>query len=209
MPPEDSVSSSSNANTPTPMSPGAQSISSLGFDSECSPARQPPPYRPPPVVSPPSLFAPPVPKGNSLNTQYKEVVNEFQNAVSGIFDMNRVLTNNVVEPPPVPAPNLPPRKKASFDSSEAPRKVSLDKTDTVSMKSVEKNEAQQKTADKENIAVGGDNNGQEIDNKFSVKEAMMKFNRYASVEGAKMPLSPMGNKKPERVSNYYTHFIIL
>lgn len=180
------------SNTNHPMSPGSRSLASLNssdIEAACSPMRpQPPPYREPPqVTSPPTYNPPPPVLMNQLvpasaapqaipflepatKTHYKDCVDEFQQCMKNFLDSNRVET--VEEPPP----SLPPRKK-----SVVSREPSIE-------------QQEKEDQNKENM--------QEVEireKKISVKEAMLKFNKYASEEEAKVP-SPMGKglKSPEK-----------
>lgn len=119
--------------------------------------------------------------------QYKECVNEFQQAMSNFLDSNRVDVTSrknsfeqIIEDQT--PPSLPPRKRATISREN----------------SVEQPE---KDDNKENIELVASPSAETDENKISVKEAMMKFNRYASEEEAKVP-SPLSktSKKPEKVS---------
>lgn len=197
---------SASGNTSACMSP--ISMVSMTSDIESSPARQPPPYRAPPQVSPASSpLASSVPASMTTlglpilepqtKTQYKECVDEFKQAVSSFMDTNRAVDRvdvtsrknsfeQIIEDNS--PPTLPPRKRSSIDSRALSRENSLD-------------QSEKEDFNKENMQSTDSINALETeDNKISVKEAMIKFNRYASEEDAKIP-SPMGkNKKPEKVS---------
>lgn len=200
MPSEESAS----GNTSACMSP--ISMVSMSSDIESSPARQPPPYRAPPQVSPAPLTSS-VPASMTTvglpilepqtKTQYKECVDEFKQAVSSFMDTNRAVERvdvtsrknsfeQIIEDNS--PPTLPPRKRSSIDSRSLSRENSLD-------------QSEKEDFNKENMQSTDSINALETEeNKISVKEAMIKFNRYASEEDAKIP-SPMGkNKKPEKVS---------
>nr|XP_029729078.1 uncharacterized protein LOC109415153 [Aedes albopictus] len=118
-----------------------------------------------------------------------------------------------------PAPAIPPRKRTSIDQTggqlrqfsieekviESAKNVPLTASDTVERESNKENLEQQIGA--EGIVDGDDGKTasiantelqqQQEENKLSVKEKMMKFNRFASEEEAKVP-SPLGKKKPEK-----------
>ena len=87
-----------------------------------------------------------------------------------------------------PAPAIPPRKRFSEDKGTISREVSVEEKTEVPVNMATKPPVDE--SNKENL----DEKVEE--NKLSVKEKMMKFNRYASEEEAKVP-SPMG-KKPEK-----------
>ncbi|CAO1306834.1 unnamed protein product [Diamesa tonsa] len=196
---------SASGNTSACMSP--ISMVSMSSDIESSPARQPPPYRAPPQVSPAPLTTS-VPASMTTiglpilepqtKTQYKECVDEFKQAVSSFMDTNRAVERvdvtsrknsfeQIIEDNS--PPTLPPRKRSSIDSRALSRENSLD-------------QSEKEDFNKENMQSTDSINALETEeNKISVKEAMIKFNRYASEEDAKIP-SPMGkNKKPEKVSS--------
>ncbi|XP_055528823.1 uncharacterized protein LOC129720930, partial [Wyeomyia smithii] len=107
------------------------------------------------------------------------------------------------------APAVPPRKRNSVDQF-AVKQSSIEGKNSESVKSVDLEVVSD--FDKENHGVGrvadaGENEDrnagsveQQESNKLSVKEKMMKFNRFASEEEAKIP-SPIGKKKPEKNPN--------
>lgn len=87
-------------------------------------------------------------------------------------------------------PSLPPRKRSSIDHRSISRENSIEQTDRDDNK-----ENIQSTAEATSPSSEND------ENKISVREAMKKFNRYASEEEAKIP-SPLSKaaKKQEKVS---------
>lgn len=181
------------------------SIMSMTSDFGDSPSRLPPPYRAPPqfasAPSSPALHQPVPPSMTTVGlpnvevqtkTQYKDCVSEFQQVMSNYLDSNRVDVTSrknsfeqIIEeqaPPP-----LPQRKRASIDHRSISRENSIE-------------QSQEKDDNKENIQSAAPP-AETDENKISVKEAMMKFNRYASEEEAKVP-SPLSKatRKPEKVS---------
>jgi hypothetical protein len=199
VPSEDSVMNVSGGMSA--MSP-AVSMMSMASDIGDSPSRQPPPYRLPPQIS-----APPSPSIQqhvpaSMTTvglpilevqtkvQYKDCVNEFQQAMNNFMETRVDVTSRknsfeqiIDEQTP---PSLPPRKRTSVDHRSISRENSVEQP-------VDRED------NKENIQQ--DPQAETDDNKISVREAMMKFNRFASEEEAKIP-SPISKpgKKPEKVS---------
>lgn len=111
------------------------------------------------------------------------------------------------------APAIPPRKRTSVDQSTGQlRQFSIEEKNREPIANVPMTASESvHESNKENeqgTAVGDDNDTnnanatnaeQQEENKLSVKEKMMKFNRFASEEEAKVP-SPIGKKKPEKVS---------
>jgi hypothetical protein len=204
VPTEDSAMNSS-AGMST-MSP-AVSMMSMSSDINDSPSRQPPPYRLPPQISAPSSPAiqhqPPVPASMQTvglpilevqtKVQYKDCVSEFQQAMNNFMENRVDVTSRknsfeqiIDEQTP---PSLPPRKRTSVDHRSISRENSVE-------------QPLDREDNKENIQQDGQSTSAETDdNKISVKEAMMKFNRFASEEEAKIP-SPISKpgKKPEKVS---------
>lgn len=188
------------------------SMVSVSSDYGESPSRMPPPYRlPPQFPSAPSSPSIQQPVPASMTTvglpileaqtkdQYKDCVNEFQQAMAGFLDSNRADSASRVdvtsrknsfeqiidEQTP---PSLPPRKRTSIDHRSISRENSIEQTD--------------RDDNKENVQSPDSATSAETDeNKMSVREAMKKFNRYASEEEAKVP-SPLSKaaKKPEKVS---------
>ncbi|XP_053686482.1 uncharacterized protein LOC128736022 [Sabethes cyaneus] len=107
-----------------------------------------------------------------------------------------------------PAPAVPPRKRNSVDQI-GPKQGVVEEKNVETVRSVSLEVVQD--INKENHNVGRDLDGgsedknvsnveQQEGNKLSVKEKMMKFNRFASEEEAKIP-SPIGKKKPEKNPN--------
>lgn len=133
---------------------------------------------------------------------YKDCVSEFQQAMTSFMDSNRVDVTSrknsfeqIIEEQQTP-PSLPPRKRTSIDHRSISRENSVE-------------QASERDENKENIGspdpVVAVTSPETDENKLSVREAMMKFNRYASEEEAKVP-SPMSkaNKKLEKVSSMKT-----
>uniref|UniRef100_A0A182N1U0 SOWAHA-C winged helix-turn-helix domain-containing protein n=1 Tax=Anopheles dirus TaxID=7168 RepID=A0A182N1U0_9DIPT len=97
-------------------------------------------------------------------------------------------------------PAIPPRKRVSESGgsvSSTSRQNSVDERSTGSLTELPSD-------NKENVAATAtEPEGQHVEadqseeNKLSVKEKMMKFNRFASEEEAKIP-SPIGKKKPDK-----------
>ena len=187
------------------MSP-AVSMMSMISDLGDSPSRQPPPYRLPPQMSPapsspvvhqnvpPSMTAVGLPILEvQTKVQYKECVNEFQHAMNNFMENRVDVTSRknsfeqiIDEQTP---PSLPPRKRTSADHRSISRENSVD-------------QSMDREDNKENVQQDSTAASFETDeNKISVREAMMKFNRYASEEEAKVP-SPLSKpgKKQEKVS---------
>lgn len=188
------------------MSP-AVSMISMSSDIGDSPSRQPPPYRLPPQFpsTPPSpAIHQPVPASMTTvglpilevqtKVSYKECVNEFQQAMNNFMESRVDVTSRknsfeqiIDEQTP---PSLPPRKRSSIDHRSISRENSVEQP-------IERDD------NKENIqeSVGASGLAENDENKISVREAMMKFNRYASEEEAKIP-SPLSKpgKKQEKVS---------
>jgi len=170
-----------------------------------SPMRQPPPYRAPPPPSSPAISSN-VPQSMTTvglpilepqtKVQYKECVNEFQQAIDSRMDGHVDVTSRknsfeqIIED--MTPPKLPPRKRSSIDHRSISRENSVEQPATE--KDDNKENAQSPDSINPSLA-------ETDDNKISVKEAMMKFNRFASEEEAKVP-SPLSKvtKKPEKVS---------
>lgn len=185
------------------------SMVSMSSDFGDSPSRLPPPYRAPPqfssAPSSPSIQQP-VPASMTTvglpileaqtKVQYKDCVNEFQQAMTNFLDSNRVdvasrknsFEQIIDEQTP---PSLPPRKRTSIDHRSISRENSIEQTE--------------RDDNKENIqspeSAVSPSSAETDENKISVREAMKKFNRYASEEEAKIP-SPLSKsaKKQEKVS---------
>ncbi|XP_053664706.1 ankyrin repeat domain-containing protein SOWAHB [Anopheles marshallii] len=221
IPPDDS-----GPETPAPMSPASRSYGMLPSDGESSPMRQPPPYRPPPVVSPDTVSYQGSPRGSiALNRRNSSDYirsgseisfgSEFAN-VDGRKVSALLVRSNSNDTRPLPPeggrklsvdvlasydegipPAIPPRKRMSESGGSIAsnsRQSSIDEKSTNSV-----NECQ--SENKENVATAAatEDRGSVTseENKLSVKEKMMKFNRFASEEEAKIP-SPIGKKKPDK-----------
>lgn len=180
-------------NISTPLSPSGSNYS-LTPDIENSPMRPPPPYRAPPEVSP-SPVKIPIPESET-RFQYKDCVDEFKSALSSISTKSSSEVKiSESESVVVDAPMVPPRKRNSVD-----KPISKE----VSVEMVE--EEPQDVSNKENISLVIDET--EANDKISVKEAMRKFNRIASVEEPKVP-SPIGKKRPDKVGFFsYIIFVV-
>lgn len=179
-------------NISTPLSPSGSNYS-LTPDVENSPMRPPPPYRAPPEVSPAPVKLPITESENRF--QYKDCVDEFKSALSSISTKNssevkisESESENVVV---VDAPMVPPRKRNSVDKPIS-REVSVEMVE----------EEPQDISNKENISLVIEET--EANDKISVKEAMRKFNRIASVEEPKVP-SPIGKKRPDKVGFFFVY----
>lgn len=191
------------------------SMVSISSDFGDSPSRIPPPYRLPPQFPtsgpsspaiqhqsvPPSMTTVGLPiLEPSTKTQYKECVNEFQLAMSNFLDSNRVDVTSrknsfeqIIEDQA--PPNLPPRKRSSIDHRSISRENSVE-------------QPMERDDNKENDAAAVASPGETDENKISVREAMMKFNRYASEEEAKVPspLSKAMKKQQDKVSEVLKAF---
>lgn len=202
VPSEDSV-----MNTSAGMSSMSPAVSMMSMTSDIgdSPSRPPPPYRLPPQISAPSSPAIQSHVPPSMTTvglpilevqtkvQYKDCVNEFQQAMNNFMENRVDVTSRknsfeqiIDEQTP---PSLPPRKRTSIDHRSISRENSVEQP-------IDRDD------NKENIHHDAQASATETDdNKISVREAMMKFNRFASEEEAKIP-SPISKpgKKPEKVS---------
>lgn len=187
----------------------SSSMMSLPSEMNESPLKSlPPPYRAPPKIDPSSPSASPFhqPIPISMTTvglpilepqtkeQYKDCVNEFQQVMSNFMDNSNKVEkvdvasrkNSFEQIIEEQAPSLPPRKKV--DNRSFSRENSIEK-------SFESN----KDDNKENTQTSSPN---EESKGVSVKEAMLKFNRFAEAEEAKVP-SPMSKllkNKTEKVS---------
>lgn len=190
------------------------SMMSMSSDMGDSPSRIPPPYRPPPLFSsapssPAIVHNQPVPASMTTvglpilepqtKVQYKDCVNEFQQVMSNFMDSNRVDVTSrknsfeqiIEEQTP---PSLPPRKRASIDHRSISRENSVEQAP-------DENKENAQAPDTAALAAP-----ETDENKISVREAMMKFNRYASEEEAKVPspLSKASKKQADKVS--LSHF---
>jgi hypothetical protein len=207
-----------------------------------SPSRAPPPYRLPPPLPPSPMVQSPIVAAaaipSSMTTvglpilepttkvQYKDCVNEFQQAMNNFYDSNRVDVTSrknsfeqIIEEQQQTPPSLPPRKRSSFDHRSISRENSIEQQ----MHQMQQQQQplppipyppimMERDENKENFGQLHESNAvtptstaamsESDENKISVKEAMMKFNRYASEEEAKIPspLSKAVSKKPEKVS---------
>uniref|UniRef100_A0A2M4ACF1 Putative ankyrin n=1 Tax=Anopheles triannulatus TaxID=58253 RepID=A0A2M4ACF1_9DIPT len=178
------------------MSPASRSYAPLS-DADGSPMRQPPPYRPPPVVSQNS------PRRNSSEYVRSGSEISFGSEFSSV-DLKKMhpslMRNDSIEAQVLSRkhsvelareegeapPAIPPRKKISESGRN-----SVDENAAVGLPESNEN--------KENMGASGGEKaeGATDENKLSVKEKMMKFNRFASEEEAKIP-SPIGKKKPDK-----------
>ncbi|XP_065080197.1 uncharacterized protein LOC135703026 [Ochlerotatus camptorhynchus] len=109
------------------------------------------------------------------------------------------------------APAIPPRKRTSVDQSTGQlRQFSIEEKNREPIANIpmtaSESEHESNKENEQSTTVGDDNDiknanaanaEQQEENKLSVKEKMMKFNRFASEEEAKVP-SPIGKKKPEK-----------
>jgi hypothetical protein len=200
VPSEDSV-----MNTSAGMSTMSPAVSMMSMTSDVgdSPSRPPPPYRlPPPISTPSPVMQHHVPPSMTTvglpilevqtKVQYKDCVNEFQQAMNNFMESRVDVTSRknsfeqiIDEQTP---PSLPPRKRTSIDHRSISRENSIE-------------QPMDREDNKENIQIDPLASSAETDdNKISVREAMMKFNRFASEEEAKIP-SPISKpgKKPEKV----------
>uniref|UniRef100_A0A182PBC4 SOWAHA-C winged helix-turn-helix domain-containing protein n=1 Tax=Anopheles epiroticus TaxID=199890 RepID=A0A182PBC4_9DIPT len=218
IPPEDSGPESQ------PMSPASRSYGLLPSDGEASPLRQPPPYRPPPVVSPDTVSYQGSPRGSvalnrrnssdyvrsgseiSFGSEFASVdsrkvnpllVRSHSNDTRSLPDGGRKMSmDTLVFDEGAPPPAIPPRKKVSESGGSIAsnsRQNSVEERSTGSVSDhVSENKENVSSAETEKGVVASE------ENKLSVKEKMMKFNRFASEEEAKIP-SPIGKKKPEKL----------
>uniref|UniRef100_A0A182KHG5 SOWAHA-C winged helix-turn-helix domain-containing protein n=1 Tax=Anopheles christyi TaxID=43041 RepID=A0A182KHG5_9DIPT len=207
-----------------PMSPASRSYGLLPSDSEASPLRQPPPYRPPPVVSPDSVSYHGSPRGSvALNRRNSSDYirsgseisfgSEFA-SVDGRKVNPLLVRSNSNDTRPIPdggrkpsvdmmpfdegtPPAIPPRKRISESGGSNKSNSRQNSVEERSTGSVNDNPSE----NKENV-VSAESEEKGVvaseENKLSVKEKMMKFNRFASEEEAKIP-SPIGKKKPDKV----------
>lgn len=132
------------------------------------------------------------------SVQYKDCVNEFQQAMSSFLDSNRVDVasrknsfEQIIEDQT--PPSLPPRKRTSVDNRSISRENSVEQ-------STERDDNKENIQSPDAVLSMAETD----ENKMSVREAMMKFNRYASEEEAKIP-SPLSkpSKKQDKVSRAY------
>uniref|UniRef100_A0A182SU48 SOWAHA-C winged helix-turn-helix domain-containing protein n=1 Tax=Anopheles maculatus TaxID=74869 RepID=A0A182SU48_9DIPT len=222
IPLEDSVAESQ------PMSPASRSYGLLPSDGEASPMRQPPPYRPPPVVSPDTVSYHGSPRGSiALNRRNSSDYvrsgseisfgSEFANVDGRKVNplLVRSNSNDTRPPPPLDGggrklsvdmlsydegapPAIPPRKRVSESGGSITsnsRQSSIDEKSTGSVG------GECPSENKENVIAPATEERDAVtseENKLSVKEKMMKFNRFASEEEAKIP-SPIGKKKPDKM----------
>ncbi|XP_041769516.1 ankyrin repeat domain-containing protein SOWAHC isoform X2 [Anopheles merus] len=218
IPPEDAGTESQ------PMSPASRSYGLLGSDSEASPLRQPPPYRPPPVVSPDTVSYQGSPRASvvlnrrnssdyvrsgseiSFGSEFASVdsrkvnpllVRSNSNDTRSLPDGDRKSSVDMMVPYDDGAPPaIPPRKRVSESGGSIAsnsRQNSVDERCTGSVSDT-------RSENKENVASAEPEEKGVVaseENKLSVKEKMMKFNRFASEEEAKIP-SPIGKKKPDK-----------
>lgn len=172
-----------------------------------SPMHQIPYQPPPPSQHPdPNSVGLPIsqqPNPNSVGLpqttkeqQYKECVTEFQHVMSNFKDTSNKVDvasrkNSFEQIIEEQAPSLPPRVK-KIDHRSISRETSVEMQ-------VEKDE------NKENKTTTPENE----ENKFSVKEAMLKFNRFASEEEAKIPspISKLVKNRQEKVSLNKCYFL--
>uniref|UniRef100_A0A2C9H8A8 ANK_REP_REGION domain-containing protein n=1 Tax=Anopheles quadriannulatus TaxID=34691 RepID=A0A2C9H8A8_ANOQN len=207
-----------------PMSPASRSYGLLGSDSEASPLRQPPPYRPPPVVSPDTVSYQGSPRGSvalnrrnssdyvrsgseiSFGSEFASVdsrkvnpllVRSNSNDTRSLPDGGRKPSVDMMVPYDDGAPPaIPPRKRVSESGGSIAsnsRQNSVEERSTGSVSDT-------RSENKENVASAEPEEKGVVaseENKLSVKEKMMKFNRFASEEEAKIP-SPIGKKKPDK-----------
>ncbi|EDO63997.1 AGAP005008-PB [Anopheles gambiae str. PEST] len=176
IPPEDAGTESQ------PMSPASRSYGLLGSDSEASPLRQPPPYRPPPVVSPDTVSYQGSPRGSvALNRRNSSDYVRSGSEISFGSEFASVDSRKV---------NPLLVRSNSNDTRSLPdggRKPSVDMMvpyDDGAPPAIPPRKREKGVVASE-------------ENKLSVKEKMMKFNRFASEEEAKIP-SPIGKKKPDK-----------
>lgn len=224
MPADDALTAINTVGLPASPGPGNRSSNS-SFQSEFEAltptqmSRQPPPYRPPPEILSPSI------SNNSLNTSqnspavklpflefqtedfYRECVDEFQIAMNALKEKDR--EKKFVRQSSVPITQEPERigaplglyRQSSVDvpPPTPPKKLNLSRESSTEQKTEAATPVMENN--KENI---------ENDNKISVKEAMQKFNRFASEEEAKIP-SPIGkqNKKIDECDKVSDIFIII
>lgn len=194
----------------------SSSMMSLPSEMIESPIKSlPPPYRAPPKIdlnSPSaSPFHQPIPISMTTvglpilephtKEQYKECVSEFQQVMSNFMDNSNKVEkvdvasrkNSFEQIIEEQAPSLPPRKKV--DNRSFSRENSIEKSFEIN-----------KDDNKENTQTPSPN---EESKGVSVKEAMLKFNRFAEAEEAKVP-SPMSKllkNKTEKVSLLLMYFV--
>lgn len=143
--------------------------------------------------------------------QYKECVNEFQNVMTNFMesrggnDMEKVDVasrknsfEQIIEEQASQSPSLPPRKQR-IDHHHLSRENSIEQHDS---NRDENKENSQNVMTSQAAVEAADTE----ENKLSVKQAMLKFNRFASEEEAeKLIPSPIRNvkNKTEKVSSKY------
>ncbi|XP_063698266.1 uncharacterized protein LOC134829198 [Culicoides brevitarsis] len=211
VPTDDGLQAINTVGLPVSPAPGNRSSSS-SFHSDFdtfSPVHQPripPPYRPPPeIISPThsnnSLNMSSTPKLPFVESQtedfYRECVDEFQIAMNALKEKDR--EKRLSRQHSVPVSPLqqyqetigaPPMifRQSSVDipPPTPPKKLSISRENSVEQKTpVKDSPVSESSSNKENI--------ENENNKISVKEAMQKFNRFASEEEAKVP-SPIGKQ---------------
>uniref|UniRef100_A0A182JMB3 SOWAHA-C winged helix-turn-helix domain-containing protein n=1 Tax=Anopheles atroparvus TaxID=41427 RepID=A0A182JMB3_ANOAO len=221
IPSEDSL----NMTVSQPMSPASRSYGVVPSDGEASPMRLPPPYRPPPVVSPDAVSYQGSPRGSvALNRRNSSEIGRSGSEISfgsefasvdvkkvnpllvrsnssdtrQTHDVGRRQSADVYKFDEAAPPAIPPRKRISDSGSNSvpnSRQNSVEEKLPVPV-------VEGPGENKENVpAADTDETGTVAteENKLSVKEKMMKFNRFASEEEAKIP-SPIGKKKPEKTA---------
>ncbi|XP_058121127.1 ankyrin repeat domain-containing protein SOWAHC [Anopheles ziemanni] len=206
-----------------PMSPASRSYGIVPSDGEASPMRAPPPYRPPPIVSPEAVSYHGSPRGSvALNRRNSSEIGRSGSEISfgsefasvDVKKVNPVLVRSHSSDTRQPQDVGGRRQSADvykFDESVPPAippRKRVSETGSSSLVNSRQNSVEEKPADpvvegpgenKENVPNEPDE-GVVVaaeENKLSVKEKMMKFNRFASEEEAKIP-SPIGKKKPEK-----------
>lgn len=180
------------------------SMMSLPSEFGDSPMRIPPPYRAPPQASPiQQQQQQPVPISMTTvglpileaqtKEQYRDCVNEFQHVMTNFLESNNKVDvasrknsfeQIIEEQAPSFAPSLPPRRR--HDQRSISRENSIEQQDD----------------NKENSQIITTPDNEENKVSVSVKEAMLKFNRFASEEIAKVPspISKLVKSKTEKVS---------
>uniref|UniRef100_A0A8D8ASS8 Ankyrin repeat domain-containing protein SOWAHC n=2 Tax=Culex pipiens TaxID=7175 RepID=A0A8D8ASS8_CULPI len=209
-----------------PMSPGSRSLVAVPSDSEGSPLKlpPPPPYRPPPEVSDlanPYAYHAGSPRGSVVTLSRKNSSDgrsgsEFSFGSTEVMSVDSRKIGSVLvrsessdsrkftevsRKPSVelyrfdsqeePVPAIPPRKRAVPEQPAKSSPVTELEPDSNKENVVVAEECDTKNANEASAAE------QHEENKLSVKEKMLKFNRFASEEEAKVP-SPIGKKKPEK-----------
>lgn len=239
MPSDDGLTAINTVGLPVSPGPGNRSSNSSfhsefeAFSPQPQITRQPPPYRPPPEISPSH-------SNNSLNVSqntsassgpvklpflefqtedfYRECVDEFQIAMNALKERDRekrlsrqssVPVSPIVDPERVGAsPGMYRQSSLDMPPPTPPKKLSLSRESSTEQKTPSTAEASPIV---ENITTSNKENIESDNNKISVKEAMQKFNRFASEEEAKIP-SPIGkqNKKLDecdKVSDIFCLFL--